>query len=378
MKEEEKTIVEQTVENPTVVNEDITKTEDEAIVDDNTTTEDSDVDDTLVPPVDEPVVSTEDQTLAPTDDVIPAPEDGAAPIVEPVADAPVVDPVVDTPVVDEPVDAVEPEIVNPVVDAPVEPVVDPVVDAPVDVPVDAPVEVPGSEVVDPIIPEDPAPVVTDPVVVGDENPVDDAGCACGEAGCDCGCEEPTCDSTEIASCSSPVTVANLFGTLQECVTIAWRFHLKTRKHHVHVTLNEFYDKALDVVDDIIEQYQGICGVVEDTFTNCVVGDGKTEGEYFTELKAFVENNKCVLGDHSEINSTIDEFLALIDSTLYKLTSFTESAVKSFDEFVYEDYQTIKESCHYDRFGDRHSDDPDDEDFDPEFENGECAAEEEEE
>ena len=172
--------------------------------------------------------------------------------------------------------------------------------------------------------------------------------------------------------NSVVTVANIFGTLQECVTITWRLHLKTRKHHIHVTLNEFYDKALDIVDDIIEQYQGIYGVVEDTFTNCVVGDGKSESEYLTELKTFIENNRCVLGNHSEINSTIDEFLALIDSTIYKITSFCENQIKSFDEFVYEDYTAIKEACCHNKFGERYSDDPDDPDYDPDF------AEEEEE
>ena len=166
--------------------------------------------------------------------------------------------------------------------------------------------------------------------------------------------------------NSVVTVANIFGTLQECVTITWRLHLKTRKHHIHVTLNEFYDKVIDIVDDIIEQYQGIYGVVEDTFTNCVVCDGKSESEYLTELKTFIENNRCVLGDHSEINSTIDEFLALIDSTIYKITSFCENEIKSFDEFVYEDYNAIKEACKYDRFGERSCDDPDDPDYDPDF------------
>ena len=171
-----------------------------------------------------------------------------------------------------------------------------------------------------------------------------------------------------ASCpeNSVVTVANIFGTLQECVIITWRLHLKTRKHHIHVTLNEFYEKALDIVDDIIEQYQGIYGVVEDTFTNCIVCDGKSESEYLTELKTFIENNRCVLGNHSEINSTIDEFLALIDSTIYKITSFCEHEIKSFDEFVYEDYTAIKEACKYDRFGERSCDDPDDPDYDPDF------------
>ena len=206
-------------------------------------------------------------------------------------------------------------------------------------------------------PEEQTLIPTDDII---PTPVDvpstpECGAGCPDDGCGAGCPE-----------NSVVTVANIFGTLQECVTITWRLHLKTRKHHIHVTLNEFYDKAIDIVDDIIEQYQGIYGVVEDTFTNCVVGDGKSESEYLTELKTFIENNRCVLGDHSEINSTIDEFLALIDSTIYKITSFCENEIKSFDEFVYEDYNAIKEACKYDRFGERSCDDPDDPDYDPDF------------
>ena len=364
MEKDEKKVVE-TVENPTEVNEEtvVTPEQDEnAIVDNNTELDSSDYnpdeqdaqnpnpiivpDDDVIPAtpgegeiVDDNTTTTddgtfplgtidipsEDQTLAQTDEVIPAPADTIEPAVDPV-----VDPVIDVPGA-EPVSADVPVGTEPVVS-------------------------------EPVIPEDPAVIVP-------ENP--DACCACpecpeGEDGCDGTCACP----------SSSVTIGNFFGTLQECVTIVWRFHLKTRKHHVHVTLNEFYEKALEVVDDIIEQYQGICGVVEEPFVNCIVGDGKSEGEYLTELKAFVENNKCVLGDHSEINSTIDEFLALIDSTNYKLIAFTESAVKSFDEFVYEDYPAIKESCKYDRFGNRSCDDPDDDDYDPEMENGECGAEEE--
>ena len=219
--------------------------------------------------------------------------------------------------------------------------------------VDAPVEDPTLATTDEVIP---APV--EDTIPEDPNAIAPVEC-------------PSCNGSCGDSCSdecikSNVTVANIFGTLQECVTITWRLHLKTRKHHIHVTLNEFYDKALDIVDDIIEQYQGIYGVVEDTFTNCIVSEGKSESEYLTELKTFVENNRCVLGDHSEINSTIDEFLALIDSTIYKITSFCENQIKSFDEFVYEDYTAIKEECCHNKFGERYSDDPDDPDYDPDF------------
>ena len=261
----------------------------------------------------------------------------------------------------------EKDIITPVNDTIVdEPIEDPTL-ATTDEVIPAPVDVPGTEITDPIaepvldapladiappmqdIPVD-APVVDDIVGPGPETT--------------CDCDDPNCNGccgTE--PCSSSVTVANYFGTLQECVTIVWRFHLKTKKHHIHVALNTFYEKALDIVDDIIEQYQGICGVIEEPFTNCIVGDGKTEGEYLTELKAFVENNRCVLGCHSEIDSTIDEFLALIDSTNYLISAFTESNVKSFEEFCYEDYPSIRESCSYDRYGERSCDDPDDPDYD---------------
>lgn len=208
-----------------------------------------------------------------------------------------------------------------------------------DVPMDEPVEDPTLATTDEIIPapiDVPAEqtVTNDPAIIPLEPVVpEDPGL---EAGCEGECNTAECGTEP---CATPnITVANFFGTLQECVTIVWRFHLKTRKHHIHNDLNDFYQAALDKVDNIIEQYQGICGIIEDPFTNCVVGEGKDEISYLQELKSFIENNKCILGDHSEINSSIDEFLGLIDSTLYKLTSFTESAVKSFEEFVYEDYE----------------------------------------
>ena len=371
MEKEEKKVVE-TVETPTEVNEEtvVTPEKDEnenTVVDDNTELDSSDYNPSEVPvddvPVEEPVV--ENPVIAPAEDVIPA-TPGEGEIVDDnttTTDDTIVPPVEDQTlaptddVIPAPVDTIEPVV---------DPVVDPVIDVPGAEPVSADVPVGTEPVVsEPVIPEDPA------VIAPVEEPGCEGTCACGDPNCDgsCGCSNSECPS-------SSVTIGNFFGTLQECVTIVWRFHLKTRKHHVHVTLNEFYEKALDIVDDIIEQYQGICGVVEEPFINCIVGDGKTEGEYLTELKAFVENNKCVLGCHSEIDSTIDEFLALIDSTNYKLIAFTEDVVKSFDEFVYEDYPAIKEACKYDRFGNRSCDDPDDEDYDPDMESGECGAEEE--
>lgn len=266
------------------------------------------------------------------------------------------EPVVDTPDVPGEIGLDAPLTSNPVVDTPVEDptlaTTDEVIPVPTDVPGESAITEPvGTEpivsepVVDPVIPEDPSVLApAEPVNVPVETPVNDITGPGPEAVC--ACDDPNCACNTPGDAAPTITIGQYFGTLQESVTIVWRYHLKTRKYSVHIALNEFYEKALDIVDDIIEQYQGICGVVEEPFVNCVIGEGKTEGEYITELKAFVENNRCVAScGHSEIDSVIDEFLGLIDSTNYKLVNLTENAVKSFEEFVYEDYKVDESCCH---------------------------------
>lgn len=283
--------------------------EEEKVIDQNTepAVEDNDV-----------VLNPEEETLAPTDDVIPAPEgDGTFPMgtVEPVV----------------------PEI--PVDTIPATETIPLTVD---ETPVEEPVEEPVDE---------PAPVISDVVPeVGDENPTDvpveapvePAAEECpnceGESPADVAVpgECPNCEGEGCPTCDNVVRVPDVFGTLQEAVTIIWRYHLKTKKYSNHIALHEFYEKALDLVDDIIERYQGINGVIEDQYTNCVC-PGECEVEYLNSLRDFINANRFVVGDHSELQSSFDDILGLIDTTLYKINNLTESNVKSFEEFVYEDY-----------------------------------------
>ena len=284
--------------------------EEEKVIDQNTepAVEDDDV-----------VLNPEEETLAPTDDVIPAPVDPVVPEI-PVDTIPATETIpltVDETPVEEPVE--EPET------PPQMPIPEP---APVDVPAEEPVD-------------EPAPVISDVVPeVGDENPTDVAvpgECPnCEGEGC------PNCEGEGCPTCGENVVrVADLFGTLQESVSITWKYHLKTKKYSNHIALQEFYDKAMDLVDNIIEMYQGINGIIEEQYTNCVC-PCDNEVEYLNSLRDFINANRFVVGDHSELQSAIDEMLGLVDTTVYKLTSFNESVVKSYEEFVYEDY--VSEGC----------------------------------
>lgn len=150
----------------------------------------------------------------------------------------------------------------------------------------------------------------------------------------------TGDPVVVAEDTTLISIGEFFGTIQESVTIAWRYHLKTNKHRIHVAMNEYYCGALNRVDSIIEQYQGASGNVIDNYVNTILPEGKTEVEYFEQLKSFVQDKKTTCGFTDEVISTIEDYQGLIDSTLYKLTSFTEHAVKSFEEFCFEDYEVI--------------------------------------
>lgn len=151
----------------------------------------------------------------------------------------------------------------------------------------------------------------------------------------CGCENGQCFCCNTEN----LTIGEFFGTLMESVQIAWKYHLKATKHSSHVILEEYYDDAQDLIDTIIENYQGRYNIVTD-FGNRICGCDMSDVEYFQELRTFLENGKMMFQEitsASELMSDIDALASLIDSTLYKLKNLTESLgyFKTLDEFINE-------------------------------------------
>lgn len=168
------------------------------------------------------------------------------------------------------------------------------------------------------------------------------------------CQAPACDmETQIQMQPTPaieqqsseegerhLRFVKLAAVLQDSILHSWKLHLKAKKHSVHVILEEYYDDALDMVDALIEHYQGTCqcDIID---TNIVPDIVKSDDPftYFTNLKDYLLkfiNFDNFTENTLEIKSDIDDLLRLIDSTLYKLGHLTESKIKSFAAFVYED------------------------------------------
>lgn len=154
----------------------------------------------------------------------------------------------------------------------------------------------------------------------------------------CGCGEPITSLTGEDIMNKEFV--KFAAVLQESILHSWKLHLKTKKYYVHVILEEYYNEALDIIDGLIEHYQGICNCIivnDDVNMICLKNDDPLT--YFTNLKEYIlkfSNDSNNFTERTfEIKSDIDDLLRLIDSTLYKLSHLTESIIKSFDAFVYE-------------------------------------------
>lgn len=135
------------------------------------------------------------------------------------------------------------------------------------------------------------------------------------------------------------TIEEYFGTLLQSVTEMHEAHLKTSKYSSHIALNEFYDEMPELVDSLIECYQGINGKVENYKNNFHSVDFRDEVEYLEVLRDFTKDGReKFLDDVSELESCADDILSQIDSTLYKLKELKENknyGMKNLNQFLSE-------------------------------------------
>lgn len=93
-------------------------------------------------------------------------------------------------------------------------------------------------------------------------------------------------------------------------------HLMTKSYAAHKALNDYYDAVVGLVDGFAEAYQGVYGVI-DSYPSQYAFDPSAVAS-LTKLRSWINDNRRAMTPHSELQNIIDEVVALIDSTLYKL------------------------------------------------------------
>ena len=107
-----------------------------------------------------------------------------------------------------------------------------------------------------------------------------------------------------------------------CTAVAAHFmHWSTSSYAAHKALGKYYEAIPDLVDTVVEDYQGCYGLVGRFVARMDNPRGKgveAMVSYFEDQKDYVEKQRKKLPDRSELQNDIDAIASLIDSTLYKL------------------------------------------------------------
>lgn len=123
------------------------------------------------------------------------------------------------------------------------------------------------------------------------------------------------------------SIEELFGTLQQSVVEEWRKHLKTSKYSKHMALDEFYKDMPELVDALIEGYNGHVGKKIETFKNVLDAEKLDALQYLEELHDLCQSGYDLLPkDAPELKSDLDAIKSKIDSTMYKVRELKENKI----------------------------------------------------
>jgi len=115
-------------------------------------------------------------------------------------------------------------------------------------------------------------------------------------------------------------IGQFISTLFASRTQAHVFHLQTPSFAAHKALNDYYDEIVGITDGIAESYQGKYGIITG-YGNIALQEYQSCEAiimFFETLCMYVEKSRQILPQDSYIQNQIDEVVALIKSTIYKL------------------------------------------------------------
>lgn len=98
--------------------------------------------------------------------------------------------------------------------------------------------------------------------------------------------------------------------------IAKVFSTRTKSYAEHVALGDFYDSVVDLIDSLVECYQGNFGIIGD------VKPKDANGDFLKCLEEDVvwiaENRDGIAGEVDALENIVDEITSLYLKTIYKL------------------------------------------------------------
>lgn len=123
---------------------------------------------------------------------------------------------------------------------------------------------------------------------------------------------------EAESLTPSVTLGEFFITLLHAATNGHILHLQTKSYSEHKALQKYYEQLPDLVDAIIEQYQGAYQVIVE-YPNMYEPPKTDALQEVTSIRDFIVANRSVVGSYTSLQNEVDNLLSIVESTMYKLT-----------------------------------------------------------
>lgn len=118
------------------------------------------------------------------------------------------------------------------------------------------------------------------------------------------------------------TLTELVMCLLHSATVTHIMHWQTESYAAHQALGEYYSEIPEIVDAVIEAYQGKTGIILRKFPiETDDYEAMTPLAYMEYLSEEMTEGRALFGEDSEIQNLVDAICDLIDSTMYKLRRF---------------------------------------------------------
>lgn len=120
----------------------------------------------------------------------------------------------------------------------------------------------------------------------------------------------------------PTSIVGLVSKLFESRTQVHIYHLQTKSFAVHKALDEYYNEIIPLVDSLIESYQGSYGILTG-YTSSPYLENDNPTTYLKSVLTYVQSNRSVISaSDTQLQNIVDEIVALLTSTLYKLVNLS--------------------------------------------------------
>jgi len=138
-------------------------------------------------------------------------------------------------------------------------------------------------------------------------------------------EESEKESEQTAEENTSNDISKFISKLLESREMAQVYHWTVKgdlgSHAAHLAFEAYYAGVIELIDELVEVHQGQYGLIEGyDVIDTTDAKSKDKLEYYKEVVESVRaNRKCINQEDTHLHNIVDEIVALLYKTIYKLT-----------------------------------------------------------